>query len=62
MNKQQLKNMIREEIKSTINEGKGADLARKTIADLRKKFKGLSNEELEEFMKDLSYAFDLKPL
>lgn len=43
-----------------LNEGKGSELATKTIADLRKKFRKLNDAELEEFMKDLAYAFNLQ--
>ena len=49
-----------ETLESKIYEGKGSDLARKTIADLRKKFRNLSDEELEEFMEDLATAFNLQ--
>ena len=44
----------------SVNEGKGSELATKTIADLRKKFRKLNDAELEEFMKDLAYAFNLQ--
>ncbi len=46
-----------ESLVSKIYEGKGSDLAKKTIAGLRKKFRNLSDEELEEFMDELKLAF-----
>ena len=42
---------------NTINEDKGRDLADKYVAILRKEFKKLNDDELEEFNKTIAYAF-----
>ncbi len=54
------KEMLKQLNEDKLNEGKGSELATKTIADLRKKFRKLNDAELEEFMKDLAYAFNLQ--
>jgi hypothetical protein len=38
---------------------KGSDMARKTIGDIRKKFRSLTDDEVRDFIKDLAFAFDL---
>ena len=54
------KEMLKQLNEDKLNEGKGSELATKTIADLNKKFRKLNDAELEEFMKDLAYAFNLQ--
>ena len=45
----------------SLNEGKGRDEARKIIDHLRSKvFKNLSDDELDEFRKEIANAFDIK--
>ena len=39
---------------------KGSNLARKTIGELRRKFKKLTDDEVRDFIKDLAFAFDLE--
>ena len=41
-------------------EGKGYDLAKKYIAKLRQEFRKLSDEELDEFNKEIANAFGYK--
>jgi hypothetical protein len=52
-------NMVRKELKigESINEGKGQDLATTYIAKLRKEFRKLNDNELEEFNETLANAF-----
>ena len=57
-----LRQLIRETIKSSVNEGKGQDLADKYVAQLRQEFKNLNDEELDEFKKTLATAFDMNEL
>ena len=59
MKKSQLHQLIRETIKSSLNEGKGQDLADRYVAKLRQEFKNLSDDELDEFKKTLATAFDM---
>ena len=54
-----LRQLIRETIKSSVNEGKGQDLADKYVAQLRQEFKNLNDDELDEFKKTLATAFDM---
>jgi hypothetical protein len=42
---------------NTLNENKGRDLADKYVAILRKEFRKLNDDELEEFNKTIAYAF-----
>ena len=51
-----------EQFKNSLNETestKGTDLAKTTVANLRKKFRKLSDQELDDFMTELAYSFDL---
>jgi hypothetical protein len=59
MKKSELRQLVREAIKSSISEGKGQDLADKYVAKLRQEFKNLSDDELDEFKKTLATAFDM---
>jgi hypothetical protein len=59
--KNQIKSIIKKAInKGSVNEGKGQDLADKYVAQLRQEFKNLNDDELDEFKKTLSTAFDMK--
>jgi len=63
MKKSELRKLVQEEFKkhsSLINEGKGLDLASKIIALSRKAMRNLSDDEVEEFRKEIALAFDLE--
>ena len=60
MKSSELKKLIKEEIRSTLTEDKGRDLAREIIDDARNKMakRGIESfEELESFKESLIYAF-----
>lgn len=52
---------ITESEEKLIKEGRGYDIARKYIDNLREKvFPKLSDDELDEFMDEFAYSFGLK--
>ena len=60
MKKSQIRQLIRETIKSSVNEGRGIELADRYVAKLRQEFKNLSDDEVNEFRKAIAEAFDLR--
>ena len=58
MKHSELKKLIKEEIRSTLTEDKGNELANKVIMNFRKALRNLNDDEVYSFRETLAYAID----
>ena len=58
MKHSQLKQLIKEEIRSTLNEDKGGELANKVIMNFRKLLRDFNDDEVYSFRKKIAMAID----
>jgi len=54
----ELKKLIKEEIRSTLNEDKGNELANKFIVNMRKALRNLNDDEVYSFREKIAMAID----